>query len=87
MWVFSFSIHLLHCNGYALCSALKSPGTRLSTNKAKAVIRTDMIYAQRALEEEMRTLSISRFYRPRDNEGRRGDFSKTITGRAVQFHL
>ena len=46
-----------------------------------------MIYAQRALEEEMRTLSISRFYRPRDNEGRRGDFSKTITGRAVQFHL
>jgi hypothetical protein len=33
-----------------------------------------MIQAQRVLEEEMRNLSISWFYRPHDNEGKRGDF-------------
>ena len=46
-----------------------------------------MIQAQRVSEEEMRNLSISWLYRPHDNQGKRGDFSQTITGRAVQFHL
>ena len=45
-----------------------------------------MIQAQRVLEEEIRNLIISWFYRPHDNEGKKGDFSQTITGKAVQFH-
>ena len=48
---------------------------------------TDMIQAQRDLEKDMRTLSISGFYRLHDNAEKRGDFAETNTGRAVQFHL
>ena len=48
---------------------------------------TDMIQAQRDLEKDMRTLSISRFYRLHDNAEKRGDFAETSTGRAVQFHV
>lgn len=48
---------------------------------------TDMIQAQRDLEKDMRTLSISRFYRLHDNAEKRGDFAETSTGRAMQFHV
>ena len=36
---------------------------------------TDMIQAQRDLEKDMRTLSISRFYRLHDNAEKRGDLT------------
>jgi len=46
-----------------------------------------MMQAQIVLEEEMRALRTSRLYRPHDNEGKRADFSETIIGTALQFHL
>ena len=48
---------------------------------------TDMIQAQRDLEKEMRTLSISRFYRPHDNAEKKSGFDETCTCRALQFHV
>ena len=48
---------------------------------------TDMIQAQRDLQKDMRTLSISGFYRLHDNAERRGDFTQTNNGRAVQFQF
>ena len=48
---------------------------------------TDMIQAQRDLQKDMRTLSISGFYRLHDNAERRGDFAQTNNGRAVQFQF
>lgn len=84
---FSFSIHLPYRNGYALGFVPKSIRTHLSTTKAKGAIMTDMIQAQRDLEKDMRTLSISGFYRLHDNAERRGDFAETSNGRAVQFHV
>ena len=48
---------------------------------------TDMIQAQRDLQKDMRTLSISGFYRLHDNAERRGDFVQTNNGRAVQFQF
>jgi len=48
---------------------------------------TDMIQAQRDLEKDMKTLSISRFYRLHENAEKRGGSDETFTGRAVQFHI
>jgi len=48
---------------------------------------TDMIQAQRDLEKDMRTLSISRFYRLHNNAEKRGDFAETSAGRAIQFNV
>lgn len=87
MWVFSFSIHLPYRNGYALGFVPKSIRTHLSTTKAKGAIMTDMIQAQRDLEKDMKTLSISRFYRLHENAEKRGGSDETFTGRAVQFHI
>jgi len=84
---FFFFIHLLYRNGCALGFVPNSIRTHLSTAKAKEQKMTDMTQAERDLEKEMRTLSISRFYRLHDNAEKIGDFAETSTGRAVQFHI
>ena len=48
---------------------------------------TDMIQAQRDLAREIRTPSISEFYRPYHNAEKRVDFAETIAGRAIHFHV
>ena len=48
---------------------------------------TDMIQAPRDLTREIRTPSISDFYRPYHNTEKRGDFAETSAGRAIQFHV
>ena len=46
---------------------------------------TDMIQAQRDLEKDMRTLSISRFYRLHENAEKRGGSDETFIGREYSF--
>jgi len=48
---------------------------------------TDMIQAPRDLTREIRTPSISDFYRPYHNTEKTGDFAETSAGSAIQFHV
>jgi len=87
MWVYSISKNLPCRNGYALGFVPKLIRTHLSTTKATGAIMTDMIQAPRDLTREIRTPSISDFYRPYHNAEKRGDFAETSAGRAIQFNV